>query len=183
MTQQSDRSADDESRLKQQLLKLAPKPSAQHNDNVMRAAEAKAKKVAALRQPKRGTARWFVSGLGIAASIVLAAIITWPPGNESPLVTAERGGRIADVVPVDGATVHTTPSRFEWPASAETRQYQLNVYSDAAELLWSSAPLTDTTWNVGDELNLSKGARYFWVVDLLESPGGKSIGPFWFSIE
>jgi hypothetical protein len=176
-------SPDEDSRLKDRLLSVAPKPSTQHNDNVMRAAREKAKATTVSRHWKKPLGPWSISGLGIAATVVLAVAITVFPTNGSPPTTVERGGNAEDVLPVDGAVVDTTPSRFAWPASTDTRRYQLKVYSDSAVLLWSSAPITDATWDVDEELVLPKHARYFWVVDLLESPNRRSMGPFWFSIE
>ena len=176
MTQQPDSNSEGDERLRTTLDGAAPKPSATHNEAVMQAARAKA---AARRQTRKSVWR-LTPGLGIAATTVLAVAVVWLLRVEQPTIGLERGGTTEGLVPADGAVLDATPTRFEWPTAADGR-YQLNVYSDSAILLWQSDALTEPVWVVSDELTLERNARYFWVVERLDSAA--SMGPYWFSIQ
>ena len=177
MTQQPDSNSPGDERLRAALGSAAPKPSAAHNESIMKAAREKA-----AARGRAGNTGWRLTpGLGIAATTVLAIAIVWLLRFEEPTIGLERGAVTEGIVPADGAVLEMTPARFEWPAVAEG-SYQLNVYSDAAILLWQSETLSEPALVVTDELDLEGGARYFWVVERLDSAGAASLGPYWFSI-
>lgn len=178
MTQQPDSNSGGDERLRAALGSAAPKPSAAHNDSIMKAAREKA-----AARGRAGNAGWrLMPGLGIAATMVLAIAIVWLLRIEEPSIGLERGGVTEGVVPEDGAVLEMMPARFEWPAAADG-SYQLNIYNDAAILLWQSEALSEPVLVVTDEPALEGGARYFWVVERLDSAGAASLGPYWFSIQ
>ncbi len=170
-----------EQKLRVELLRNAPRPSDQHNDLIMQAARAKAKATREAQQPKGFFNGRLLAGLAFAASVCLAIVVLAPTFGERPATTIERSEKIV-VVPADGAILNASPARFEWPASTESRRYQVNVYNDSAELLWSSSPVDTSSLEIkkGQELPSS---RYFWTVDLLDGPKGRQLGPFWFRVK
>lgn len=177
MTRRPDSNSDGDERLRAALGSTAPKPSATHNETVMMAARAKA----ATRGRARDTTWRLTPALGIAATMVLAVAIVWLLRFEEPTIGLERGGVSEGIVPADGAVLEMMPARFQWPAAADA-SYQLNIYNDSAILLWQSAALSEPVLVVTDELRLESGARYFWVVERLDSAGAASLGPYWFRI-
>lgn len=181
MMQHSDLESAAEERLRKALDDAAPRPSTAHDETILRAARAKAQATAKdIAKPRRSRT---MPAFGIAATFILAIAVAWLLRIETPDDTYVRSGTAANVIPADGVLLKEAPSRFVWPASGQAERYRLSVYNDAADLIWASPPTTETEWLVGDELQLPANARYFWVVDLLDSAQRPTIGPFWFTLE
>lgn len=170
-----------EEQMRNELLKTAPKPSTSHNEFIMQAARARAKATRDARRPKGLFGSRLLSGLAVAASLFVAVVVLMPTLSETPAPTIERSETIS-VTPADGAALTASPARFEWPEAATSQRYKLSVYNDSAELLWRSDATEALSLAVKEGQELPSG-RYFWTVDLVDGPKGRSLGPFWFRVK
>jgi hypothetical protein len=174
---------DNENQLREDIMHHAPRPSAAHNETIMQAARANAAKQNRSKRPGRS---WLMMGAGLAASAVLAVSVgQLLPTNPSPVEINQRGPSDHAVWPAENLTLGSEPNELRWTAQPGAERYQVNIYSDSAELLWQSIWTTEARVRAPGirELMFASGARYFWVVEIDGTSSRLSLGPYWFRIE
>lgn len=126
---------------------------------------------------------------GVAAALVLAFSV-WQFAPPEPQDPAQRGARPenggqAGGVPGGNAALDVAPGVYQWKAEPGARRYRLQVFDDAARRLWQSdwTAATQIPAPTDDELSLSNGERYFWIVEIDGSAERQSLGPYWFRIK
>tara|TARA_R110002096_G_scaffold3025_2_gene15470 strand:+ start:5585 stop:6115 length:531 start_codon:yes stop_codon:yes gene_type:complete len=172
---------DDEQQLRSEARRHAPRPSALHDEAILRAARNKAgqKKV---QRPQR---RWLMVGAGLAASLFLAVGVLQISSTIVP--DTDRSGRGTDAAawPSENIELASPPTEFRWSEQADGSRYQVRLHNDAAEQLWESEWVSTPHISIDDstvEL-LARGKRYFWVVNVEGNVTNQSMGPYWFRIK
>lgn len=172
---------DDDLQLRTQAERHAPRPSASHDEIILRAAKAKASK----KNVKRPQRRWLMAGAGLAASVVLAVGLLQIQTTIPPHSDRSARGTDATVWPSENVELSSPPTELRWSEQAGGSRYQARLHNDAAELLWSSEWVSATRVSVDEQTAalLTTGERYFWIVDVEGSVANNSMGPYWFRIK
>lgn len=170
-------------RLRTEILRATPKPSAQHDETILNAARLVAAKG---RSSERRMNRWLPAGVGLAASLLLAVSL-W---QLAPIESESEGHRRtatedSDAWPSGNRVLSAEPQEFRWVSQPGAERYRITIYNNAAESLWQSAWLVEARADAPDvaDVMFANGSRYFWVVEIDGATQKRTLGPYWFRLK
>lgn len=135
---------------------------------------------------RRPAYRSWLQGAGVAATVLLAfAVWTLAPIRGSDPDGNNRSDAHLTSSPSGNISLKTAPTVFRWTAEPGARRYRVEIFDDAAESLWQSSWIAETTVPApsGSELVLSGDARYFWIVEVDGVAARQTLGPYWFRLD
>jgi hypothetical protein len=133
--------------------------------------------------------RWvgFRTGIGLAAAAaVVFAILprAFPPAATTltPDVSMQRTS-LPDVpapirlaAPADGERLTGSGVRLSWHPDGVDVLYRVTVQTDAGAVVWKTET-HDTSYSVPRDVPLTRGVKYYWIVDALHADGRPTRSP------
>jgi len=133
--------------------------------------------------------RWIgvrtVFGLAAAAAAVFVLMPrTFRPGatTAAPDVAMQRTS-LPDVpapirlaAPVEGERLTGSDVRLSWHPDGDDVLYRVTVQTDAGAVVWKTET-HDTSYTVPPDAPLTRGIRYYWIVDALHADGRPARSP------
>lgn len=169
-----------EARARESLKVKGESPSAAHDAAILEVARNVCGEIRARRRANRR--HWWMRVSAAAAVGVLAVGLWSTVDRGSSRNETLRGVANGDVLPANGATLETAPTRFDWHEQPGTAIYRVTLRAADAQVIWRSDAIADSEIAVPAHLQIAAGATYLWSVDYEGPASSGSIGPFSFRV-